>query len=203
MFPPADPEAVQPMTGLVAVRGEAPTRTGFTLPEGLIVLAVLSAVASLALANVRLGERRMALDSEAFRIADVIRQAKTDALGSAAFQGAVPSGGYGAFFSAGEPDVAIRFADMNGNQQFDGDARRCTGECMERVGLEAGAAVLSFEPTGPFVTVTFTPPDPITQIHGGNSAASLERAGVAVGFASYPRTQKTIVIQSSGVITVE
>lgn len=179
---------------------------GFTIIEGLVVLAVIAVVATLVLANLRFGQKKTILDNEALRLTQLIRRAKTNALGSVTFQGAVPGGGYGVSVDSGqENNVAILFADQNGangNQRFDGAYDRCNQECVERLVLSSGVILANVQPASP-LDIMFLPPDPATTIRAGGGGSDRPEARITLSFATDPNLQKTIVVRNSGEIGIE
>ncbi|MBI2625790.1 hypothetical protein HY442_01200 [Candidatus Parcubacteria bacterium] len=175
----------------------------FSIVEGLAVLAIVAVVATLVLANLRLGQRKTLLENEALRLSQVVSRARTNALGSVTFQGAVPTGGYGVRFDLAEADnVAVLFADANGNQRFGGDFGACSGECVERVVFTSGVVVASLSPESP-LDITFVPPDGAATIRAGTSALDRSEGRVALSFPNDPNMRKTIVITQGGQIRVE
>lgn len=180
---------------------------GFTIIEGLVVLAVIAVVATIVLANLRFGQKKTILDNEALRLTQLIRRAKTSALGSVTFQGGVPGGGYGVSVDSGQANnVAILFADRNGvsgNQRFDGAYDRCDQECVERLVLSSGVILANVQPAVP-LDVTFLPPNLATSIRsgGGNGSDAVE-ARITLSFSTDPTLQKTIVVRNSGEIVIE
>lgn len=189
---------------------ERPSRSGlltgqfaFSILEGLAVLAIVAIVATLVLANLRLGQRKTLLGNEALRLSQLFSRARTNALGSVIFQGAVPTGGYGVRFNLSQSNsVAVLFADTNGNKRFGGDFGACSDECVERVALGSGVVAASLSPDSP-LDVTFMPPDGAATIRAGTSALDRTEGRVALSFPNDPNLQKTIVITQGGQIRVE
>ncbi len=177
---------------------------GFTIIEGLVVLAVIAVVATLVLANLRFGQKKTILDNEALRLTQFIRRAKASALGSVTFQGGVPGGGYGVSVDSGQANnVAILFADQNGNQRFDGAYDRCNQECVERLVLSAGVILTNVQPAVP-LDVTFLPPNVATAIRaGGGSGSQADKARITLSFSTDPTLQKTVVVTSAGEISIQ
>ncbi|MBI2624199.1 hypothetical protein HYW67_01750 [Candidatus Parcubacteria bacterium] len=180
---------------------------GFTIIEGLVVLAVIAIVSTLVLANLRFGQKKTTLDNEILRFTQLVRRAKTNSLGSVAFQGSVPGGGYGVSIDTGEADtVAILFADNNGstgNQAYDGAYDRCNQECVERFVFSSGIHLRNVQPAFP-LRVIFLPPNLATVIRAGaGSGADAAEARVTISWRVDPDLAETVVIKNTGEIVVE
>lgn len=177
--------------------------TGFTIIEGLVVLSVIAIVASLVLANLRFGQKKTVLDNEVLRVTQLIRRAKTSALGSVTFQGEVPQGGYGVSVDTDRANnVAILFADRNNNQRFNGAYDRCSQECVERLVLSSGVAIASTAPAAS-LDITFLPPNLSTIIRAGGGVRDEAEARITLSFSVDPDLRSTIVVRNSGEISVE
>ncbi|MBI3305114.1 hypothetical protein HYZ80_02220 [Candidatus Parcubacteria bacterium] len=178
-------------------------QSAFSIIEGLAVLAIVAIVATLVLANLRLGQRKTLLDNEALRLSQMVSRARTNALGSVIFQGAVPTGGYGVRFDLAQAgNVAVLFADTNGNKRFEGNFASCSGECVERVVFGSGVIAASLSPDSP-LDVTFVPPYGAATIRAGTSALDQTEGRVVLAFASDLNLRKTVVVAQGGQIRVE
>lgn len=137
----------------------------FTLIELLVITSIIIILSALALPSYKGGDKRLALQRAASKLAQDLRGAQAMAVSAKEYQGAVPSG-YGIYFIESEPNHYLLFAD-------NGDKRYSIGDrIVEDIPLE-GAASLGKLSTGPSLTIVFTPPDPEITITPDAISASI------------------------------
>lgn len=198
----------------VHVRGTR--HPGFTIIETLAVLAVIAVVAGIVVANIRSGQRKAALDNEALRVAQFIREAKTRTLGQVVFRGEVPRGGYGIRVNVRPPQgsnrLLVLFADRNENQRMDGEGPSCESECVVRDLLRSGIVIkqLLADNAGivPVTMATILFPfqesgaplfaDPLSF-----SETPVAEVRLVLSSASDLSLERTVVVKPSGEVNVE
>jgi prepilin-type N-terminal cleavage/methylation domain-containing protein len=144
------------------------TKKGFSLIELLVSLSIISILTVVFLANYRSANRRTDLVMAAQILVTDIRYAQSNSLGLVKYQGAIPSGGWGVYFSSSNTDNNryIIFADDNDNELYDaGEANESLGGrvvqlpdniVIEHLSLGGGERSTA--------NVTFLPPDPETRL---------------------------------------
>jgi len=136
----------------------------FTLIELMVVASIIIILSAVALLNYRSGESQFALQRSANKLAQDIRRAQEMAMSAKEFGGTVPEGGYGINFQTTATSSYILFADLNDNGVFD------SGETIEKPSLEEGVRISNLSPSSP-LNVTFSPPDPTTNINLSDTLA--------------------------------
>ena len=163
----------------------------FTLIELLVVVSIIVLMTALTLPNYRLGDKQLALQRSAHRMAQNLRMAQGYAISAKEFNGTAPLG-YGAYFDLTKPTAYILFADVDGNQAYSG-----TNEKVEEISLETSVVLVNLVPATPqsSLTILFVPPDPT--IYFSPDAAS------AVINIKVEALQKTVQVNKAGLISVE
>lgn len=178
---------------------------GFTIVELIVTTSILVIVTTLIFANYPKFRENVSLKKTAQEIALAVRRAQTYGLGVREFQqgtGIFP--GYGVHFDIVFPDSFVLFADINGNNVYDGVSENVesfkiqTGEKLS--GLCANAKT---SPPGTCgfntINIIFFRPKPLVTIKADGSGFFDAEIKIVS-----PRGQiKTIVILSSGQISVE
>lgn len=142
----------------------------FTIIELLVVISIISILSGILLINYRSGQKDLALQRAASKLAQDIRRTQEMATSAkecidlAPPAGACPIGGgppqgYGMYFIMGFPLSYFIFSDTNGNRFFDG------GEEIEGIYMEANIKLdaLSGDP----LQIIFSSPDPAVTICQG------------------------------------
>jgi len=97
---------------------------GFTLVELAVVIFIILLLTAVTLPNYRSGEKRLALQRSANKLAQDIRRVQGMAMSAEEFHGIVPEGGYGIRVrdKHGSPPIYTYFlyADCNNNEVYDG-----------------------------------------------------------------------------------
>jgi len=165
------------------------TSKAFTLIELIVVVSIITLMTALILPNYREGERQLALQRSAYKLAQDLRRAQEMALSSQKFDKEVPAG-YGIYLNKSQPFQYILFADLDNGKDYD------AGETVEILQLERQIQISSLSPVSP-LTIVFTPPDPQIYISGGNVATVVLR----------PKTDltktKSVIVNKAGLIAVQ
>lgn len=134
----------------------------FSLIELLVVTSIIALLTVITLPYFRAGERQLALQRAANKLAQDVRRAQNMAISASEFEGEIP-GGYGVYFDTGQPKQYILFADKNNDKDYD------DGEEVEILELEKMIIIHTLSPSQP-LNIVFSPPDPQISISGGDTA---------------------------------
>lgn len=181
-------------------------KRGFTLLEITVVVAIISLLATIFLANYRGGERQFALKRSAHKLAQDLRTVQEMALSGQRTPPALfgeeifPRGGYGIYFSP-DSNSYILFADCNDNKEYDpsGPATSCLEaspaipypEKIKDLFLEEGVKISELS-TGPSLSITFFPPDPTITISPPANFATIT--------LSFDNLSRQVYINTAGLI---
>ena len=164
---------------------------GFTLVETLVVIAVVSILSIITMANYQGSQKQQSVQRAAHQLAGDIRRAQNMAMASVEHEGVIPDG-YGIYFNKGNDfDSYILFADDNGNQTRNGMG----DEDVKIIDLPSGVEISSPNSANIF----FEPPDPTTYINGDSSAGKGIMITLIFSETSY---SKKVTIQTSGQIEI-
>lgn len=170
---------------------------GFTIPELLVVVAVIMLMTGLILPNWKSGEQSLALDRVAHKAGQDVRRAQELSMRAEAFTCTTGSiSGYGVFFDQNTPTSYILFAECNGNNMYNDGVDGIVGG--EGITLESGIEIFSLSPSEE-VSIVFEPPTPRVFVNG--------QEGVSAQ-VSFQRTDgvgapRTLDISSKGVIDID
>lgn len=170
----------------------------FSLIELLVITAIIIILTALVVPNYRGGDRQLALQRSASKLAQDLRRAQEMAMSSQEFAGRVPRGGYGLFSYISFPDQYVLFADLNNDGLINLPA-----EEVERIKLEKGIKFSSFYLDGlsaGVLLVVFTPPDPKTCIGVGCANGS---AGIVLSLEKDLTINRNVSINSAGLVAIE
>lgn len=148
-------------------------KPGMTLIELITSIAVIALISGIFLANYHSNIKRTDLTMTSQTAVADIRLAQGNALGLLKYQGQVPAGGWGAYFSTTASSTYVIFADNNNNGRFD------TGENAAEYGGKTVALPENIKidniSIGSSANIVFLPPDPITKIsqNGGTEVPSV------------------------------
>jgi prepilin-type N-terminal cleavage/methylation domain-containing protein len=154
-------------------------KPGFSLIELIVSLSVITLLTGLFLANYHNANRRTDLTMTAQALVTDIRYAQANALGLIKYDGAVPAGGWGVYFSGGGMGNSsntsyVIFADENDDRLYQ------AGEGEENLGgrlvdLPPNIVIDRIMVGGSQnarAAVTFLPPDPLTRIRGSSGTST-------------------------------
>lgn len=150
--------------------------------ELLVVTGIIVLMTALVLPNYRLGDKQLALQRSAHKMAQSLRMVQEYAISAKEFNEAVPNG-YGAYFNLNQPDSYILFADINGDYAYSG-----SGETVEEIDLENQIRLTEITPVSEgFLTIIFIPPDPAIFFYpdASLSAITIEAVGTERPTAQY------------------
>jgi prepilin-type N-terminal cleavage/methylation domain-containing protein len=137
---------------------------GFTLTELLVSMTIIAVMIAIFLANYRAGERLFALQNAAHKLAQDFRRVEEMAMSARETSGGgIPSGGYGIYFDANEPDHYILFADEDGREDYDSPSELIEDIVIDKKEMvEIKNLIHSFCPSGTCANAVaiFMPPDP-------------------------------------------
>ena len=172
-------------------------KSGFTIMELLVVLAIIAIISGFMVVNFRKGEEGGRLVRSAQQIAQNIRKVQNMALSSVEYQGEIPYA-YGVYFSRDITDSYILFADKNP------DSFRYNGEPpdkkIETINLERGIVIDSISPS-PFLHIAFSPPNPLTFINVDQPEATITIKKEGATCPSF--NCRKIKVKNTGWMTIE
>ena len=173
-------------------------RNGFTLLEIIVVISIITLFTTLLLANYRGGEKQLALLRSSHKLAQDLRVAQEMAMSSKKFNGVVPEGGYGIYFTE-DQNSYILFADCGDepDKKYSG-----ANEKVRDLFLESGIKISKLDVIDSSsdyssLSITFLPPDPIIFIEGDSNSKS------GVIYIASDTREKTISINSIGSIDID
>lgn len=177
--------------------------SGFTLLELIVSISIMSILTALFLANYHSNNQRTDLTMAAQTLVSDVRYAQANALGLIKYDGEVPAGGWGLFFTSdGEnEDKYIIFADENDDQLYaDTESLESLGGRIEELPPNIyidKITVNSVEKAK--ASVTFLPPDPITRINTGYATGTVLEISLK---ETINNTTKTVRINFLGLAEV-
>jgi prepilin-type N-terminal cleavage/methylation domain-containing protein len=166
----------------------------FTLIEFLVVIAMISILLAIVLANYRSANLSLSLYRSAQKLASDIRRAQEMAMATRKFGETIPKGGYGVYFNSENPQEYIIFADLNDppNHSFD------SNETFQRIKFENEKIRITNLTASP-LNIVFVPPDPTIFINDTLTLAEI-RIGIVEGDSS---KYKIIRVNKAGLIEVQ
>lgn len=147
-------------------------QSGMTLIELLTSIAVIALISTLFIANYHSNIRRTDIIMTSQTAVSDIRQAQANALGLLEYQGEVPAGGWGIFFSTTASSTYTIFADNNSNRRFDvGEDNVVYGGRTVQLPATIRVDQISLGNAVNTVHIVFLPPDPTTLISQAGGTA--------------------------------
>ena len=165
---------------------------GFTLIELLINIGVISILLAVSFWGYKQRNEGIALERASQKLVMDVERAREMGMSSKEFNGAIPKGGYGVYFSSASSKSYILFADLNDNKVYDPSSEK-----MEEVSLENNIYIKNISPSS--FCITFKPPSPEVTITTQNS--TIDSASVTLGAKSLPFKKRTIKFNIAGLIT--
>ncbi len=148
-------------------------QAGFTLAELIVSIFIIAFISGIFLVNYHSTNQRSNLVITAQKVISDIKLTESYCLGSKEYNSAMPSGGWGIYFSIANPASYIIFADENENKQYDiGEADSAKGG--KTMNLPAGISLDNINiGDGSRADIVFLPPDPTIYINGAGIAVRL------------------------------
>ncbi len=200
-------------------------RTGFTLIEMMVSIAIITLLVSVVFYNYRTFNNRLASSSAGQEIALATRQAQTYGLSvkEVTAGGGDFNTGYGLFLDASNPTAFYIFADTNHNGKYDGDAACSAGtECVQKTPLRDAVSIVSlcgtdnsgtqYCPPSSAVSlnIVFVRPNTDAVIQFTNSGGSIvggtyqsATITLAIPGTNDPATQSVVTVDLTGRISVK
>jgi len=176
---------------------------GFTLIELLVVTAMIAILAALLLTNYRSGQRQLALDRAASKLAQDIRRAQEMAMAVKEEEGCLGHEdykyGYGINFDK-DDNKYILFADCNGNKKYKEETPDLDVPLFNPDFNKV--AIDSFSGLGDRLDITFEPPDPFVYFYGPGEL-DVANVFIVLKVKNDPSKTKTITVNKAGLITIE
>ncbi len=168
---------------------------GFTLIETIVVVAVISILSIVMLANHQGSQKQQSVQRAAHQLAGDIRRAQNMAMASVEHEGAIPDG-YGIHVIKNKNSY-ILFADTNNNQKRNGAG----DEDIESIIFSSDVEISNIKPApSAQADIFFEPPDPTTYINGDSSAGEYTTITLIFPGTSYC---KEITVKTSGQIEID
>jgi type II secretory pathway pseudopilin PulG len=183
------------MTQAIKDKSKSKPLTGFTLVEMLIVSGIVVFLSAMVFINYNARSQELALLRSAYKLSQDVRRAGEIAMAAREFQGSIPPGGYGIYFSTALPDSYKLYADTNGNEKYD-----ATDGIIETISLEKGVVIQGVSPAS--LSVNFKPPNPSIKIKT-DAGAEVVGAVITLALKSDPTKIKTVIINNGGLSEVQ
>lgn len=162
---------------------------GFSLPEVIVTLAIITILSVIVLANYRAAEKRYVLQNAVQRLTLDLRKGQNMALAPMVSLGY--QSGIGIVFNLDNPSYYFFFEDKNGDKKFNeqaGDRKTEVVQLPDRIKIK------EIRP-GSKIDIFFEPPDPTIYINGDVGVS----ASIALGIEGGADT-KIISIKTTGLI---
>jgi type II secretory pathway pseudopilin PulG len=194
----------------------------------MVVVTIIGVISVILIPNYKSSADQFALERSAHKLAQDIRRASEMAMSTKRLGAQIPPGGYGVCFTVRErgmmgfggdeetflcgPDDRnySLYADIN-NYRFNVDGQ---DQIIETLELEKKVYLKKVEPPTGFlpatfslVSINFTPPSPLVTIRlldsQGQTVASYNSFKIVLALENNPSKEKKILVEKSGLITVE
>ncbi len=167
------------------------SRPGYTLMEMVVSISLITMITALFIANYKSANRRTDLVMQAQKLVADFHQAQNNALGLVKYNGDVPAGGWGLYFS-NQSDGYVIFADLDGPSpgysepgymEYDPETEGIEQYGARVVTLPSNLKIFSLVLDDESIreaSVTFLPPDPQTNIHEIGGSGTGNSLGVVI-----------------------
>ncbi len=168
--------------------------------EFLVVVFIIGILSSVLFFNWRSGEATFALQNSAHKLVQDIREMQEMAMEAQEMSCNGETGSsFGIQFKISWPTYYILFVDCNNNKVYDANDEELRIVYFEK-GVEISTlAAPALSPATAF-NILFVPPDPTTFIK--NDPSDME-AVITIYLLDYPSRQKTIRVNTSGMIEIK
>ena len=165
--------------------------------EFLVVMSIIGILSSVLFFNWRYGEATFALQRSAYRLAQDIKEMQEMTMEAREIDcgGGVTGSSFGVRFKKSWSNYYKLLVDCNDNQVFEGNDIE-----LREVYFEKGVEISALAPSAAF-SIVFVPPDPTTYIKKGISES--DEGVVTIYVPDYPSMQKTITVNTSGMIEIK
>jgi len=169
---------------------------GFTMIELFVVMAIISILSSVVFMNWKHGEASFALQNSAYQLSQDIKEMQEMAMEARGIDcgGGDTGSSFGVQFERSYVNYYILFIDCNENKIYEANDLE-----IRTVYFEEGIEISSLSPSAAF-NILFVPPEPTTYIK--NQASGIEGA-ISIYNPNYPSKQKTIIVNTSGMIEIK
>lgn len=168
---------------------------GFTMIELFIVMAIISILSSVVFLSWKSGEAGFALQNSAYKLSQNIREMQEMAMEAREIDcgGGDTGSSFGVQFKS-TYNYYILFVSCDDNYSFGSDDLE-----IRTVYFEEGIEISTLLPSASF-SILFVPPEPTTYIKNQPSGAE---AVISIHNPDYPSKQKTIKLNTSGMIEIK
>lgn len=179
---------------------------GFTLIEILVVISIIALLSVLTLSQYKTGQRSLALQRSAHKLAQDIRRAQEMAMSARELPGGgLPSGGYGVCFDkvAGPADYDIFiYADTTTpEERYDPGDQVIENIVLEKEVKVKEVKIDSLSPNR--LSVNFKPPDPKVKLRGGvGDPVAYDETRIIICLKTDENKTRTIRVNKAGLIYV-
>jgi len=206
------------------VENQKTRERGFSLLELLVSIAVISILLLVVVTNYRAGDKQLALERSAHKLAQDIRRAQEMAMSARKCTVAIcgeemiPGGGYGVYFESGAPSYCPQFqptcyilyadtAPQEENEFYTSDDSE-----VEFINLEKGIRILEIatkdNPSSPFQVrsvsgINFKPPDPTIKIKYQEIGEEASEVKIIIALQSDSNQTRTINVNKAGLIDID
>lgn len=177
---------------------------GFMLAEMLVVLFVILILTGLIVANYRAGQRQLALERAANKLAQDIRRVQEMAMSAQEVNGEIPLRGYGIYLKDVPPpqihNSYILFANKADATPDYFYYKEAADTVIEDISFE-GEEIKIKDLNLPYLNIVFIPPDPIVFV--GKDGETRDEAIITISLIKDTTKTKTITVNKAGLVKIE
>jgi len=182
---------------------------GITLIEIIVVIFIISMFSTVLISDFPRIQRQFALSRATYKLAQDIRKTQdlglsgvkiTDAEGNL-----IDAKGYGIFINLAvlPSEQYVIYADKDGDNRYTSDFNDYIVETVIVNAVDSDLEIKEIiNINDSFVSINFSPPDPITKIDTLQNNDQ-HRVGIVLGLKSDDSVQKTVWVNTSGLIRVQ